>query len=401
MVNLGQFFDPNKSKPVQSQPERAGLLASNPYVNRDYYESPWQSFLGSLGFRTGADAWRENMATQAAEYDAQIALKKYDEEYNLPINQVARMRAAGINPDLNGGQSIDPGSAAAVQDDPSTPIQSQGEEGVLIDVANGALSAFSTALGMVGTIQGVQRNHLDNLLALIRNEDEFSKYAKSISGSLLPPSPQPDGIQNFDWKSIAVRNAETFAQQQLPKKMRSKFVDFQKQYWDSAFGEGDTYETFRNRINSRKGYFLDSNVNYSEVDDVLMKIVSPIADATEKLISQNLDTELAQSKAAESAAETEKDYQDSLNGKTMAAAQNASNKSASESKESLSVVQGTIKDILKGLKVSSKKKGLEGALSSIALALISGMYLYTQSGIHPSVSSSQSPSGASSRSISF
>lgn len=397
----------SKVTPSPSAPaSKGGLYDNNPYSNQDYYKSPWQDMLSAIGFRTGADAWRENMGVQAAEYDAAIAQKLRDEEYNLPINQVHRMRAAGINPDLDGGADVDPGSAAPMPEDPSTPMQSTGDEGTLMSVANGVLGAFSTALGMVGSIQGIQRNHLMNTLQSIENEDAFAKFASGLSGVLLPESPNSDGIQNFDWKSVALKNAEAFANKQLPKKMRQKFIDFQEQYWSSAIGQNESYEDFRKRVNSRKGYFIDSKVNYSEIDDVLSQIVEPLAEMQEKIFAQSQKTELAEGEAAEAGAKTEKEYQENLDGSLMGQAQNSANRSAAASDSTEAIINETINGIVKSLKKTSQDGGLKGALSGIAMAFISCMFLYTKSGIHPSVSRSQSynPSTGStsqSRSLSF
>lgn len=365
------------------------LIDANPYRNREYRVSPWQQFWQALGFRTQADAWQENMATQAAEYDAAIMQKQYDEQYNSPQEQVARMRAAGLNPDIDGGSSIDSGQAVALPEDPSTPMQSSGWDGTPESLAHGVLGAFSSALGIVSTFQGIQGKHLSNVLQSINNEDAFAKFASGLSGVLLPDSPNSEGIENFDWKAAALKNAEVFAGKNLPKKMRQKFIDFQEQYWNSAIGEGESYEDFKNRVQSRRDYAMEYQTNYSEINHVLLKIVEPLADMNEKIYRQNQKTTLAQGEAAEAGAQTEEAYQNELSGSSMAAAQNAANQNAAEQQGTLSIVNGTIHEITQALKSSSKKGGLEGALSSIALALISGMYLYTQSGIHPSISRSE------------
>lgn len=386
---LGNILKKSEKPPVSS----SDLMQNNPYRNQDYYTSPWQGFLSALGFRNQSDAWRENMSVQAAEYDAQMAMKKYDEEYNLPINQVARMRAAGLNPDLDGGNGISPGEAAQVGDDPSTPMQATSDFDQIMPVVNGVLSSFSTALGMVSTLQGVRGNHLSNIFSSIQNEKEFSDFASGLSGVLLPPSPSPDGVLNFDWKSAAINNAEKFAGAQLPKHLRKKFVDFQTQYWNSAIGEGESYEDFRKRVNSRKGWASDFSTFYTELgDSVLLDITEPIASMFEKIYQQNQKTQLKEGEASEEGAKTEIAYQHSLDGTDMALAQNAANANAKESQSSLSLVNSTIHDIIGRLKKTSEKGGLEGALASVAMALISGLYLYSNSNIHPNVSRSESQS---------
>lgn len=394
----------SKTPPPQVGGNYQQLIDSNPYRGLEYKKSPWQNFMSFLGFRTQADAWQENMALNAAEYDAAIMQKKYDEQYNDPQSQLERMRAAGLNPDIDGGSSISSGQAVGLPEDPSTPMQTTGDEPQVMSVVNNVLGAFSTALGMVSSIQGVQGNHLRNVLSSITNEQQFADYAKGISGSLLPPSPSPDGVLNFDWQSAALNNAEKFANAHLPKSMRKKFIDFQEQYWNSAIGQGESYEDFRKRISARKGYAMDQSIYYTELgDQVLIEICEPLAKMAEKIFDQSQKTDLAQLNAdeqsalAESAgAQTELAYQNELSGSKMAQAQNAANENAAASQGSMSIINDTIKDIISRLKVSSQKGGLEGALSSIAMALISGMYLYSQSGIHPSISRSEGSSSSDS-----
>lgn len=378
-----------------STPQNQGvyqpLYDQNPYTNAGMSTSPWQQILHWLGFRTKADAWRENMAVQANEYNAQIAMKQYDEEYNLPINQVARMRAAGINPDLNGGQGISAGEAQQPGQDPSTPMLSEGDEGMIMGVAQGVMSAFSTALGMVQTFQGIQGQKLQNALLSLQGESAFNSFAESVSGMLLPPSPKPDGIQNFDWKSAALSNATAFAGN-LPQNLQKRFIDWQSRFWNSAIGESESYEDFRKRISSKRGYEFDSRYFWSEIDDVLGQITEPLASMAEKIFNQSQSSELAEGRAAEEEAIYSEGLNKALDPTAEAGAANATNRNTMNQQSTLGVVTGTINTIMQNLKSSSQKKGIEGALSSIALALISGLYLYVQSGAKISRSSGSSHS---------
>lgn len=400
MINQPQVVTSGVKKPI-GQGSYQSLYDADPYAGAQYSESPWQSLLSSVfGIRTGADAWRENMAVQSAEYQAQMAMKQYDEEYNLPINQVARMRAAGLNPDLNGGQSISPGEAANPGQDPSVPMQSQGSEGIAMSVANGLMSCFSSALGMVQALQGIHGTKLQNTLLAIEGEQKFQQFTEGIAPIFLPESPNPDGIQNFDWKGVALKSASAFAGEHIPKSMQKKFLDSISQYWSSAIGEGESYSDFRNRISEKRGYATESQTFWSEIDDVLMMITEPLAEMSEKIFSQGQKTEFEEGKSAEKQAiytEGLYDEKSGLDPETAAAAENATNKNAYESQSSLSIVNGTLNEVMKNLKVGSQKKGLEGALCSIALALISGFYVYTQSNIHPHISSSSGQGSFSGR----
>lgn len=363
------------------------LLQSNPYRGLSYKKSPWQNFLSKLGFRTQADAWQENMQVQAQEFDSALQQKIYDEQYNEPDSQVQRMKAAGLNPDLD-PSSIESSEASPMGEDPSTPMLSTGEEEIVSQVANGVAAAFSNAIGIFQGIQGVQRNRLDNLGA------EFDLFG-SLTPNFLPSSPNPDGIENFDWKAAALQNATQFAGN-LPKKMQKRFIDYQERFWNSAIGESESYEDFKKRIASNKNYQMESRTFWSEIPSVLSDIFDPLADAAEKIYKKNQSAELKSLEASEmgseasiSGSQTEIAYQNELNGKLMAEAQNASNDAQANKDSTVSILQGTMREIVEKLKVNAEEGGIKGGLSSMALMGISGLYLWLSSVGMPSISRSQ------------
>lgn len=388
--HTGDIITSGVNAPNTADPRLKRLYDANPYRNAGYTVSPWNQFLSWLGFRTSADAWRENMAIQASEYDSQVAQMDFQNDYNSPAAQSERMSLAGINTNLDGGRSIDSGNSQGMPEDTSLPMVSQGDDAQIGQVVNGCLSAFSTALGLVGSIQGINRNHLSNVMQGIQNETAFADFAKGLSVVFLPESPDPAGMVNgFDWKSQAIHNAERFAGR-LPKKMRQKFVDFQSQYWDSAYGQSKSYEDFLNRVNSRRGYFLGSQTNYDEFDDILKEITAPLAKAAEKIYSSSQKREIAENEAAEAGAHTEEEYQNTLDGSLMGEAQNSENKVTKETNDSIGILRESLNEIIHNLDKASKKDGIGGSLASIALALIAGLQMNFASGFHPTISRSQS-----------
>lgn len=388
--HAGDIITSGVPAPNSADPRLKQLYDANPYRNAEYTVSPWNQFLSWLGFRTSADAWRENMAIQASEYDSQVAQMDFQNDYNSPASQAERMSLAGMNPNLNGGQSLDSGNSQGMPEDTSLPMVSQGDDAQIGHVVNGCLSAFSTALGLVGSIQGINRNHLSNVMQGIQNESAFADFAQGLSGIFLPESPEPAGMVNgFDWKAQALKNAEKFSGK-LPKSMQKKFIDFQSQYWDSAYGQSKSYDDFLNRVNSRRGYYLGSQTNYDEFDDVLKIITDPLAKAAEKIYSSSQKREIAENEAAEAGAQTEKEYQDTLDGALMGEAQNSENKVTKESNESIGVLRESLNEIIQGLEKASHKDGVVGSLASITLAIIAGLQMNFASGFHPSISRSQS-----------
>lgn len=388
--------------PEVSDPRLRQLYESNPYRNAEYTVSPWNQFLSWLGLRTSADAWRENMAIQASEYDSQVAQMDYQNDYNSPAAQAERMNLAGINPNLNGGQSIDSGNSKGMPEDTSLPMVSQGDEVQIGNVIHSVLGVFSSAVGIVGSIQGVFRNRLDNNLKSIQNESSLVGLAESVAGSFLPESPEPAGMLNdFDWKSSALRNAEKFAGR-LPKSHREKFLSYIQNYWSSAIGESKTYDEFTKRVNSRRGFYMESQTNYDEFDSVLKLITEPLAKLSAENIRSSLKRSNAENQAAIAGAQTETEYQNALDGALMGEAQNSENALTTETNQTLVPLRSALNEIVSNLEKASKDDGLKGSLAQIALALLAGVQLNFAGGIHPTISRSLgSGSSRESTSIGF
>lgn len=153
------------------------LYEDNPYRGLTYQRSPWQMILGHLGFRTSADDWLTDKEMQANEWDAGIAQKLNDREYDLPINQVARQRAAGLNPDLDGGSSIGTGEPGTSPDDNSAPAPTESNDvaqfaSIITSGVSIIGSAFDGALSMCGAVMDLRGKHLQN--SVLANEDSSS-----------------------------------------------------------------------------------------------------------------------------------------------------------------------------------------------------------------------------------
>lgn len=376
-----------KSVPQVSNPDYQRLIDANPYRNQDYNSSPWQNFLSLLGFRTQADAWRENMSVQAAEYDAAVLQKMRDEDYNSPQNQVERMRAAGLNPDIDGGSSIDPGSAAPMPEDPSTPMQSTGSDSEpILQFVNGVLNVFSTAVGLTQSIQGVFRGHLDNVFQSIQNESAFKQFAEGVFPYLIPTTPE-DASDGSSWRSNSLEMAKMFAGN-LPKRMQSKFLREVEGFWNSAPGEAKAFADWKNRVQNRKGYFSESSTFYDESDSALRIITDELASMNEKIYKASQTKDLVKE-------ENDTSYLNSLDAGLQAEAENSANRVSKENNDMVGIMRSSLKSMVDKLDKASNEKGVGGTLSRITMALLSMLQLYISSQGMPSVSRSTSISEGS------
>lgn len=380
------------------------LSSSNPYsqsaTGSDYHLSGWQNFLRTLGFRTGYDAWRENMGVQSKEYDAALAQKAYDEEYNLPVNQVARMRAAGINPDLDGGKGIDSGVSSPMGEDPSTPMQSTGDEQQIMSFANGVMSVFTTGLGIVQSFQGITRNRIQNLILGTQAESDFSDFSDKWAFRFLPNKPDSlvdeNGLES-SWHDLALQRAQIFARKSLPKKMQQKFLDNVKAYWNGAPGDQAAYDEWSKVQEKRFGYGM-SRGTYGDLteDDVLYGITSRLGKLAQRALNATSEDQAV-------SAENQLEYDKTIDSAVAAEAQNSSNSATKETNDVNAMLRGTMSDILSFLQDAAKGKGIGAGLANVALALMSMQSLQMLPSLSSfSRSSSVGPKGSSvSSSFSF
>lgn len=385
------------------------LLDANPYRNLTYRKSPWQGMLEALGFRTQADAWQENMAVQAAEYDAAIKQKAYDEEYNSALSQTERLRSAGLNPDLTGG--VDPGEAASLPQDPSTPMQSTGNEqglghavGIAAQCLDMITGVFSSGFGLLDSAQGLVKNHLNNRLLQFGTLEEFEKFATDLAPQFLPEFPDDELIINpFDWKRSAIRNAEKFAGMRLKRRDRDRFIDSITRFYDSAPGTADAFKTWASGVKNRKEYALESQTNFSQVFDVLMKIYKPFGDAMSKNFGLSISAETASLNESISEDTDRKQYFDTLDSGLQAQVENTTNQAELASQQVVSGLNDAINKAFTSLRKTAAEGGWQGALAELGIAALAFGRLWLNSLGAPSFSRSTSvkPNGARTTTTSF
>lgn len=175
---------------------------ANPYLTSTYKTSAWENIARALGFRTGFDKYETDRMSKAYEYSAQLTNQMREEEYNSEASQVARQRAAGINPDLNGitsSQASESTELGAV--DSPAPSESLGQmQGFIMTALNFGLQ-FATGLqtinGQILTNEGKAIANIssirdqayqgwDNFIGELDPQDVFdrSKYWNNVTRAI-------------------------------------------------------------------------------------------------------------------------------------------------------------------------------------------------------------------------
>lgn len=372
------------------------LIDANPYRNAQYKVSPWQKLLSWLGFRTQADAWKENMAVQASEYDSAILQKQFNEDYNDPQSQVARMRAAGLNPDID-PSSISSGEASPMPEDPSTPMLSTGQEGQLMDFAEGIMNIASTALGLVSSVQGISRNALQNSLLATQGETAIQDLAQRMSLYFLPSSDSgfydEDGNITSSWQSDALTRAKIFSRS-MDKRSQGRFLDSIQSYWNGALGESKSYEEFKHNLESRFSYKSTERTLEDEFGSLNLIFAEELGELNKKVMKLSAEAQKEALEAQKAESGYEESYYSGLEGATQSGAENAQARFNQTNMEMNNILNESIGRMIDKLESSRKEGGIGGGLSSIALALLASFRLMITTQGLPSVSRSASSGGS-------
>lgn len=169
---------------------------SNPYAEMPRVQTGWDRLLNWFGFRSGYDKAQEQYNLAGAEYNAQLEQLASEEQYNSPVEQAARMREAGLNPDLTG---VSGESASEFDNQQQSPDVSVGAG--ISDIANTFMSALSGSMALFkdfaslkqiqGMIDAQDYDNAGKLLDVFQKTDPlFHAYGEpsdSVSGRYSSP----------------------------------------------------------------------------------------------------------------------------------------------------------------------------------------------------------------------
>lgn len=335
------------------------LSAANPYRQnkQEFKPSFLQRIWSALGGRTQQDAWRENMEVQADEYDAALAQKQFDLEYNDPSAQVSRMRAAGINPDLDGAKSISPGDPGSMGEDPSTPMQSTGDEDKIQGFISTVISTFSSAIGMVNSVQGIQRNHLQNSMLALQDDQMVADFADKMAPTFVDRLTNSNDFDVSDYLNNAYSRAAIFSRKNLPKKYRDRFNSAVRNFFSSAPGESTAYREWFNSISSSKDFYKGKNTFWSPKPETMDKIFGILGDLEERLYSMRVKAEGSELTAETAKNDFDAELYGELDSSKEAAARNAEAGARKNQADVTNILRGSINEILSALKNDDSDMG--------------------------------------------
>lgn len=108
----------------------SGTSPMNPYNNIDPNKSLswWNRFTDSLGFTNHSGQLNQQYDLLSNQWESEYALAMQDRAYNSPQAQMERMRAAGLNPDLTGGQNITPGDSELANNEANAQLPERNDQ---------------------------------------------------------------------------------------------------------------------------------------------------------------------------------------------------------------------------------------------------------------------------------
>lgn len=206
-------------------------------------QNPYDSI--SKKWNNATKQWKRDAAKEAnikgAEFDADLALLDYQNQYNSPTAKAERMRAAGLNPDLLGIDGVsDSSGLSGVCSPMSTPTTG-------IDTADFWLSnsqnILTSAMQFAQQMQSMRASALDNdiknldyVKALQSLKDDVS--SSSLFGKFL--NPYEEFSSSLFTSGLSKRNRKRFNKSFITSDSFSRYNKRINDYASSAISAGES-----------------------------------------------------------------------------------------------------------------------------------------------------------------
>lgn len=337
------------------------LWNNNPYAGLDYKHTWWQKLLEGLGFRSNYDKYRESMALNAQEYNAQLLEKAHNEEYDSAGAQVARERAAGINPDLAG--NVDAGGSSPMEPDPNAPIEPSSDEGSIGSFVNTLFGLFTTAIGLSKDVLslGQLKNAVDS--GNISNAKSILDFGMQTAVSFIP-SQYPEG--DPDWINRSSDLAYEIASPFMSKRQQKMFRRSISALYGSAPAQSEQWQSWLNSAKGKQSYFgLTSSELFGDGSDEVLRIISDnVAKYSDKIFWQSKKNELRGS-------ENQGEYLEQIDPSLQADVENITNKRNLESGSIDAILNECLNSIVTDLRDRSESNKRGHSMAQVALLVFS------------------------------
>lgn len=364
MATMSSNRESFTSKPVDSSQAPAGYESqwmNNPYATFDYHHTWWQKLLEGFGFRTDFNKYQESMNMNAKEYEAQLLEKAHNEEYDSAAAQAARMRQAGINPDLQGG--VDAGSSSGIEPDPSMPAPPGDDRGVFSGFANVILSCFTGAVGLAKDFLslGIMTNDVDS--GRISNSAGIVDFALNAARNFIPEQ-YPEG--DPEWVNRAVDQAYDSSSLFMSKKQQRMFRRALTSFYQSAPTQAEQWKFWRENMSNKQGWFVESGSKFWQdgTDEVLRVVTNNLSKAYDRIKEKSLSVE-------GKSLSNQEEYLNTLDPSLQAQVENTTNQRNVHSADIDAILNECLDSIVRDLRDTSESGKRGHGLAQAALLLFS------------------------------
>lgn len=288
-------------------------LASNPYLVRNaagFQPSAGDKFAEAFGDRSAGNRYYADLHNRAAGYLNEQIEKMRQEGVNLAPGQVQQLRAAGVNPDLQG---VVAGNAAE-NDQPFSPVdipEATHPQQIFGEVAQLALNAYSFASGFASDMLSFQqmRNTIEgsNLENDSKLQDIAMRYIRNHVGRPYFDEDDHKWVIDTPFNDLDEFSSQMFSSRRLRNRFKRQVLssassasarlaqitdatDYEKAKLAFGFAVGDNQAFGYNYSNS------DDNIAHSYViQDPFIQLCYSL-----RSLKKELDTSLTNSGIAKS-----------------------------------------------------------------------------------------------------
>lgn len=377
--------------------EYDAMFQNNPYRNKQFYNSPFQAWLHNMGFRSKYDAWLEQMQMNAAEYDAGIYSQIQQNEYNDPQSQAARMRQAGLNPDLQGLGDV--ANAAGPTEDPSVPTPQGDDTQQVMSIASGVaqsvMSLVPNIMSFATQLSQLRGIRAENDLKEMTFNDNAIGYADKFFKEGITPQMYKEAFEKQDFDNIlteAIKSSDSLARQLFTNKKAIKRFNLTYQtHARSLLAEMSKYKTYDEFEKYRRSLIEQkANPFYSDDDATMQELMEGILGPlnrwqqkvyqyNERLYSRRNQLNVPEATAGLESAQiaNQAQYEADIDPALQASAENTANERASQEEGIIADTNEMFADIMRWL----DSKG-DSWYVPIAKTLVGIMRGYVMSQVH-------------------
>lgn len=344
------------------------MYESNPYTQDTFTRKHtwWDTFVEDMGLRSGYESAQDEWLAAGRAYDAQIAEIDAADKYNSEAAKAARMKEAGLNPDLTGLQGASEAEEFANREAAPNPNVNEPTFKVanLIDNIGktfmGVISMSKEIAGGLGLLEDLKTKKIGNAEKLEKLVDDFLQ-------GYVPEKGKTGNENKVNLYGTLVTESDKYASNYgLTKKQKDQFWNAISARLESKPGE--IYERDVKNLQSRRQWGLMKGSKYSTTSDDITTVTEIVGELT-----HNLDIVLFnEARVTKAKQNYEIEYNNNRDGSTIAQGEAAEAGAAKEKANMQKKVREAIDQSSQAL-AKAAKQGNWFAL--ILESLLPGLYL--------------------------